>query len=164
MQAAPKAADALDEQIKAEITKLFDSYPTKRAALLPSLHLAQEKFGCLPDEALVEIADLLELSPAEVLDTATFYDMYTREKRGKHLIGVCESLSCELCGCEEILQAIKDKLGIEPGQTTADEKFTLITMQCIGACDFAPALLLDDKLYKMVTVDQLDSILAQVDK
>jgi NADH-quinone oxidoreductase subunit E len=159
MEAAPTAEKSLDKQLKAEITKLFDSYPSRRAALLPSLHKVQNKLGFLPDETLVEVAELLEISPAEVLDTATFYDMYTREKRGRHLIGVCESLSCELCGCEEILKAIKDKLGIEPGQTTEDEKFTLITMQCIGACDFAPAVLIDDKLYKTVTVEQLDKIL-----
>ena len=164
MEASPAAEKLLDKKLKAEITALFKQYPHKRAALLPALHRAQEQLGHLPDEALVEIAELLEISPAEVLDTATFYDMYTRRKRGKHLIGVCESLSCELCGCEDLLKAIKDKLDIEPGQTTTDEKFTLITMQCIGACDFAPAMLVDDKLHKTVTVEQLDTILTQVGK
>jgi len=159
LEAAEPAGPLLDKKLKAQIAEVFASYPSKRAALLGSLHLVQDQLGHLPDAALVEVARLLEISPAEVLDTAGFYDMYTRPRRGQHLIGVCASLSCELCGGEELLKALKDKLGIEPGQTTADEKFTLITMQCLGACDFAPAMLVDDKLHKTVTIEQLDKIL-----
>ena len=164
-EAAWSAAEAvLSDQFKADISRLIGSYPAKRAALLPVLHKAQGELGFLSDQVLVEIAELLEISPAEVLDTATFYDMYTRQKRGRHLIGVCESLSCELCGCNELLQALKDKLGIESGETTDDGKFSLITMQCLGACDYAPALLIGETLYKIVTVEQLDDILLRVDK
>jgi NADH-quinone oxidoreductase subunit E len=152
----------LAKKVRSEIKALFKKYPSKRAALLPSLHIVQDELGFLSDQAMVEIAELLELAPAEVLDTATFYDMYTRQERGRHLIGVCESLSCELCGCEDLLQALKEKLGIEPGQTTDDKKFTLITMQCLGACDFAPAMLIDETLYKTVSVAELDEILMKV--
>ncbi|MFC1783023.1 NADH-quinone oxidoreductase subunit NuoE [Planctomycetota bacterium] len=162
--AEPAAKALLDKKLKADIKALCNLYPNKQAALLPTLHRVQGKLGHLSDQALVEIAEVLELSPAQVLDTAGFYDMYTRKERGNHLIGVCESLSCEICGCGEILQALKDKLSIEPGQTTDDGKFTLITMQCIGACDFAPAILIDEKLYKTVEIDQLDQILLEVDK
>jgi NADH-quinone oxidoreductase subunit E len=153
----------LAKKLRSEIKALFQRYPSKRAALLPSLHRVQDELGNLSDQAMVELAELLELAPAEVLDTATFYDMYTRQERGRHLIGVCESLSCELCGCEDLLHALKEKLGIEPGQTTDDDKFTLITMQCLGACDFAPAMLIDDTLYKTVRVEQLDEILQNME-
>ena len=153
----------LAQKLRSEIEDLFGRYPNKRAALLPALHKVQDELGNLSDPAIVEIAELLELAPAEVLDTATFYDMYTRQERGRHLIGVCESLSCELCGCEDLLHALKEKLGIEPGQTTEDKKFTLITMQCLGACDFAPAILIDETLYKTVTLVQLDEILRNVE-
>ena len=155
---------ALDKKLQNAVKALCKLYPNKQAALLPTLHKVQTELGNLSDQAMIEVAQILEISPAQVLDTAGFYDMYTREKRGKHLIGVCESLSCELCGCEDLLNALKKKLKIEPGQTTADNKFTLITMQCLGACDFAPAVMIDEKLYKTVTVDQLDQILLEIDK
>lgn len=153
----------LAKDLRSQIEALFPKYPNKRAALLPALHRVQDELGRLSDPAIAEIAELLDLAPAEVLDTATFYDMYTRQKRGRHVIGVCESLSCELCGCEDLLGALKEKLGIEVGQTTDDERFTLIAMQCLGACDFAPAMLIDDTLYKTVTVDQLDEIVRNVE-
>ncbi|MCP4709899.1 MAG: NADH-quinone oxidoreductase subunit NuoE [Planctomycetes bacterium] len=162
--AEPTQELVLDHKVQNAVKALCKLYPTKQAALLPALHKVQAELGNLSDQAMIEIAQLLEISPAQVLDTAGFYDMYTREKRGKHLIGVCESLSCELCGCEELLAILKKKLKIEPGQTTGDGKFTLITMQCIGACDFAPAMLIDDKLYKTVTPEQLDKILLDIDK
>jgi NADH-quinone oxidoreductase subunit E len=162
--AEPPAKAELSKKLQADIKALCQLYPSKQAALLPTLHSVQNQLGHLSDQAMIEIAELLEISPAQVLDTAGFYDQYTRQKRGQHLIGVCESLSCEICGCEEILQALKKKLGVEPGQTTADGKFTLITMQCLGACDFAPAVLIDENLHKTVKIDQLDDILLQVDK
>ena len=152
----------LAKKLRSKIKDLFARYPNKRATLLPTLHRVQEELGHISDAAIVEIAELLGLAPAEVMDTATFYDMYTRQERGRHLIGVCESLSCELCGCEDLLHALKEKLGIEPGQTTEDKKFTLITVQCLGACDFAPAMLVDETLYKTVSVEQLDEILRNV--
>ena len=162
--AEPTPESALDHKLQNAVKALCKLYPTKQAALLPALHKIQAELGNLSDQAMIEVAQILEISPAQVLDTAGFYDMYARQKRGKHLIGVCQSLSCELCGCENILNAIQRKLNIQPGQTTADGKFTLITMQCIGACDFAPALLIDEKLYKTVTPDQLDRILLEIDK
>ncbi|MCF7958975.1 MAG: NADH-quinone oxidoreductase subunit NuoE [Phycisphaerae bacterium] len=153
------AETLLDEAFRKDILDRAAKYPAKRAALLPALHAAQEKLGPLSDQVMVEIAELLAISPADVLDTATFYDMFTREERGRHLIGVCESLSCELCGCNELLDALTEKLGITPGQTSNDKRFSLVTMQCIGACDFAPAMLIDGELHKTVSVEHLDEIL-----
>ncbi len=153
------AEKLLDEAFKKDVLERAAKYPAKRAALLPTLHAAQEKLGHLSDQVMVEIAELLEISPADVLDTTTFYDMYSREERGRHVIGVCESLSCELCGCNDLLAALKDKLGIKPGETTEDKRYSLVAMQCLGACDFAPALLIDGELEKTVSVEQLDEIL-----
>ena len=157
------AGPVLNKQLCMAIGEQCKLYPTRQAALLGALHLVQDQLGRLSDRAMAEVAELLELSPAEVLDTASFYDMFHREGCGRHIIGVCESLSCELCGSAELLTALKEKLGIEPGQTTADGKYTLVTMQCLGACDFAPAMLIDRTLYKTVAPDELDGILQQVD-
>lgn len=153
----------LDEAMKQEITALFERYPTRRATVLAALHMVQEKHHQISEQAMLEIGELLEISPAEVSDTAGFYEMYSLSGRGRHLIGVCESLSCELCGCDELLEALEAKLGIKAGQTTTDKRITLITMQCLGACDFAPAMLVDKTLYKNVTIDDLDDIINQLD-
>jgi NADH-quinone oxidoreductase subunit E len=157
---APSAA--LSDELRTGIVGLFQNYPTKRAALLPALHLVQKKLGCVPDDIAAQVAELLELTPAEVLDMLSFYDVFTRMPRGRHMIGVCESLSCELCGCSEILSALRQKLDITPGQTTPDGRFTLVAMQCLGACDFAPAVFIDETLHKNVTAAGLDDILRQV--
>ncbi len=153
----------MTDAMKQEIVTLFDKYPTKQAALLAALHKVQDTYRHISEQAMLELAELLEVSPAQVSDTAGFYDMYSLRERGRHTIGLCESLSCELCGSESLLTALEEKLGIKPGQTTEDGKFTLMLMQCLGACDFAPAMLIDKVLYKNVSVDKLDDILKQLD-
>ncbi len=158
------AENVLDADMKKAIDEIAAKYPARQAALLPALHIVQGKLGKISEKAMIELGELLGISPAEVRDTASFYDLYSLDQRGKHLIAVCESLSCELCGCNELLEALEEKLGIKAGQTTADGKFTLIELQCLGACDFAPAMLVDQKLHKTVKPEQLDKILGQVDK
>jgi len=153
----------LDNEMKKAIGALCTRYPTRRAVLLPALHMVQDKFNCISESAILELAELLDIPPAEVLSTASFYDSYSLSQRGKHLIAVCQSLSCELCGCEQILAALQEKLGIEPGQTTQDGKFTLITAQCLGACDYAPAILIDQTLYKNISLERLDDIIQEVE-
>ena len=161
--AEPSAEPVLDAALKERITAEFDKYPTKRAALLTALHWVQEKEGHLSDQAMCEVAEVFDLSPAEVLDTASFYEMYTREKRGRHLIGVCRSLSCELCGHENTVELIRAKLGIGPGETTEDGKFSVILMECIGGCEFAPAILVDEKMVKVESPEQLEKALQEID-
>ncbi|MCG3178696.1 MAG: hypothetical protein BIFFINMI_01025 [Phycisphaerae bacterium] len=150
---------ALSEQTVSEIRALFDRYPTRQAVLLPALHLAQAQIGYLPPKALLEIAGLLELAPAQVLDVVTFYEMYWRQPKGRKLIQVCRSMSCELCGQVGLLDAIKAKLGIEEGQTTPDGQFTLIAVECLAACDKAPVVLVNETLHEKVAVKDLDEIL-----
>ncbi len=154
-------AVVVDEEMAAVIRADFDRYPTKRAVLLKALHLVQAKEGCVSDQAMREIAGLLDLSPAEVLDTLSFYDMYSRQKRGRHLIGVCMSLSCELCGCEKILGQLKERFGIGPGETTEDGTYTVVPMECIGTCEYAPAILVDEQEYKVENVEQLEEIITK---
>ena len=153
----------MDDEMKKQILDLVPRCPVKQAVLLEALHLVQQRYRHIPETIMLEIAQLLDITPAVALDTVSFYDLFSSQPLGRHLIGICQSLSCELCGCESVLQAIQDKLQIEPGQTTPDEKFTLITMQCLGLCDFAPAMLIDGRAYKNVTVEQLDDIFNQLD-
>ena len=159
-----QAGPGLDEEIRRQIAALAELYPNPRAVLLPVLHLVQAKYRQISDEAIAEIAAALWLSPAEVGDTVSFFEMYSRKQMGEHLIAVCESIACELCGCDALLEALHAKLGIRPGQTTPDGRFSLLAMQCLGLCDFAPAIQIDWKVYKNVKVEELDTILAEYTK
>lgn len=134
-------------------------YPVKRAALLPALHHVQHTYNHLPMGAISELAEMLEMSPAEALDTATFYEEYWLKPKGKYLLQVCRSLSCEICGSKRLTQRIFEKLKLEPGQTTADGRFTLVELECLGSCGTAPVLMVNEVLYENVTPEQLDQIL-----
>lgn len=151
----------LTAELQAELRDVyFPRYPTKRAVLLPALHLVQHKYNWLPTAALEEIATFLELAPAEVMDTATFYDEYWLKPKGKYLIGVCRSLACEICDSNRIVDHCRAKLNVEPGETTRDGRFTLIEMECIGSCGTAPAALVNEVLHENLTTDKLDALIA----
>src|SRR5271156_5094449 len=122
-RAEPYLTDELKHKLEA---KYFHRFPTKRAALLPALHAVQHEYNWIPAQAMEELAEFLGLAPAEVLDTATFYEEYWLKPKGKYLLQVCRSLSCEVCGSNEITEHLSKKLGIELGQTTPDGKFTLV--------------------------------------
>jgi NADH-quinone oxidoreductase subunit E len=149
----------LTDEMKAELRdKYFPRYPTKRAVLLPALHLVQHKYNWLPTAALEEVAAFLELSPAEVMDTATFYDEYWLKPKGKYLVGVCRSLACEICDSNTITEHLKQKFNVDVGETSADGRFTLIEMECIGSCGTAPAALVNEVLHENLTVESIDAI------
>jgi len=150
----------LSDQLKKQLTEqVLSRYPTKQAATLPVLHVLQEEHGYLPHQALAEAADFLDVSAAETLDTATFYEEYWFQPHGKYVIWVCQSLSCELLGHEHLIDALKRKLGIEVGETTTDGKFTLMHVECLGSCGTAPCALVNEKLHENLSVDNLDTIL-----
>jgi len=150
----------LTESLKAHLREVyFPRYPTKRAVTLPALHAVQHEYGWIPTKALEEVAEFLELSPAEVLDTASFYEEFWLKPKGKYLIGICRSLACELTGSNGLFAALKRKLGIELGETTPDGKFTLIHMECLGACGGAPCGLVNEVLHENLTADNLDRVL-----
>ncbi len=160
LKGTPDSADkVVTDEMRQKIEAEFAKYPTKQAVLLTSLHMVQNKYKQISDQAIRELAEIHEISPGEVLDTLSFYDMYSREKLGKNLIGVCVSLSCDICGCKDLMKKVKDKLNIGPRETTEDGKFTLIPMECIGACEMAPAILMNEDLHKIESVEQLDDLI-----
>lgn len=155
----------LTDEIKHELeTKYFPRYPTKRAVLLPGLHAIQHRYNWIPMQAMEELAEFLELAPAEVLDTASFYEEYWLKPKGKYLIQVCRSLSCEVCGSNDITAQCKKKYGIEIGQTTPDGQFTLVELECLGACGTAPVALVNEVLYEELTPQNFDQVLDSLPK
>jgi NADH-quinone oxidoreductase subunit E len=134
----------------------FPRYPTKRAVLMPALHYVQHTYNYVPTQAIEELAGFLEISPAEALDTATFYEEYWLKPKGKYLLSVCRSLSCEVCGSKDLISGLKQKLGIEVGQTTPDGRFTLVEVECLGSCGTAPVALVNDVLHENLTPQKLD--------
>lgn len=151
----------LTDELKADLSaKYFPRYPTKRAVLLPALHAIQHKYNWIPPQALEEVAAFLELAPAEVLDTATFYEEYWLKPKGQYLLQVCRSLSCEICASSDLTNHLKEKLVIELGETTDDGRFTLVELECLGACGTAPVMLVNDVLHEELTVAKLERIIA----
>ncbi|MEM9034190.1 MAG: NAD(P)H-dependent oxidoreductase subunit E [Actinomycetota bacterium] len=120
--------------------EMIGRYPRKRSATIPLLHLAQEQDGYVTDEAIEHIAELVEATPAEVLGTCTFYEMFKRHEVGRYMINVCTNISCQLLGGEELLHHAEQTLGIRAGSTTPDGMFTLEDVECIAACTEAPCL------------------------
>lgn len=152
MKIEKRSEPYLSETLKARFrSEILPRYETSMGALLPTLHAVQHEHGWLPDQALIEIADFLSLTPAEVIDTASFYEEYWLRPKGKRLIAVCRSIACEFCGQPEITEAIKTRLGIDVGETTDDGEWTLVEVECLGSCDSAPVMLVDEKLHEWLT-------------
>lgn len=154
----------LSEKAKNDIANLRALYPERQSALLPALYVAQGEIGYLPDAALDEVAQLLDLPPAEVGSVASFYTMFYRRPVGKHIISLCTNLSCHLLGADTLADYLSKKLGIGNGQTTPDGKITLEFVECIGACDYAPAMLVNGTLYKNMTPQKVDQLLEELAK
>ncbi len=153
----------LNDDLLDAIRVYFPKYPTRRAVVLPALHLVQQRLGYVPTQAVVEIARLLELHPSEVQDTLSFYGFFKQDKpQGKVRIWVCRSISCSARGGEELLGYLCEKLGIQPGETTGDGMFSLEFAECLGACDFAPAMLAGDELIGDLTPQKIDEYLERV--
>ncbi len=150
----------LSPENKARFDQILKRYPVKRSALLPTLHLVQDQEGWISREAMEYVAALLELSPAQVHDTASFYTMFRLKPEGKTLIEVCTTLSCALNGAEELLHHTCRKLGIEPGGTTADGKFTVKGVECLAACGGAPAVQVNGEWLEHATPADIDRVIA----
>ena len=160
---AEQLGPGLNEAVKEKIRSFFPRYPTRRAVLLPALHVTQDALGYISQQAMKDIAELLELSPAAVLDVVSFYTHFWTHPKGAKVITVCRSLSCELAGGGGVLQALKEKLGIDEHETTADGRYSLMTEECLAACDHAPCMLINERMYKRVRVADLDRILDDPD-
>ncbi len=156
----------LSAAVKEQIRTFFPRYPTRRAVLLPALHVAQDAIGYISLRAMREIAELLDLPPSAVLDVVSFYTHFWTRPKGRKVIVVCRSLACELLGGRTVLEALEQKLGIGEHQTTADGEYSLMTEECLAACEHAPCMLVGEKLHKRVRPEDVDRILsdAQNDK
>ena len=133
-------------------------YPVKKSALIPLLHLAQEQDGWVTDEAMVHIAELVECTPAEVIGTCTFYEMFKREPVGKYVVNICTNIACQLLGGEELLHHAEHKLGIKAGGTTPDGLFTIEDVECIAACTEAPCLQVNYRYFHKISHGEFDAL------
>jgi NADH-quinone oxidoreductase subunit E len=153
----------LDAELRKAICDCLPRYPTKQAATLPALHLVNERLGYVPIQAVVEVAELLELAPAQVQDTLSFYGLFKQDKpQGRYRVWVCRSVVCAACGGEDLLSYLSEKLGIQPGETTPDGRVTLEFGECLGVCDAAPVILVNDTRYGNMTKEKVDSLLADI--
>jgi len=151
------------EEALKKLDVIVQKYPTKKAALLPALWLAQEEHdGWIPREAMKEIANVLELAPAEVEGVATFYTMYNKVPIGKYHLEVCHNIVCMAVGADALIDHIGEKLGIDKGATTADRKFTLNGAECLGACANAPCMMVGGTYYEDLDFAKTDKILDEL--
>ncbi|MBI81599.1 MAG: NAD(P)H-dependent oxidoreductase subunit E [Planctomycetaceae bacterium] len=153
----------LTDSMVRQIRDLFVRYPNRQAVTLPALHIVHEELRHVPLQAVVEIAELLELTPADVQDALSFYGFFKQDKpHGRTRVWVCRSISCALRGSEEIAQHLCDRLGMQPGETTADNSVTLEVAECLGACDFAPCFLAGSRLHRNMTRESADRLLDEL--
>ena len=149
-------------QARARLEELFARYPTRQACLLPALWMVQEERGWISEPAIGEVAEVLGLTPAYVKGVVTFYTMYHTHPVGRHFIQVCTTTPCNICGAEEVVRAILAATGCgELGATSPDGRFTVMEVECLGACGFATAILVDDDFIESVTPDKVPGILAR---
>jgi NADH-quinone oxidoreductase E subunit len=142
-----------------ELREIKEKYPTARAALLPALYVAQREFGWMSPEAYEAVSDILGLPKAIARGVATFYAMYKHKPLGRNVIQLCTNVSCMILGAERLVDFLKNRYDLEPGGTTNDGRFSLVIMECIGACGTAPAMLVDDDFYENLTEKYIEEIL-----
>jgi NADH-quinone oxidoreductase subunit E len=145
-----------------DIQELAERYPVKRSAIMPALHLAQERYGWLPPEAFREVADALDLTPAYCQAVASFYDMYHLAPVGDHVVEVCTNVSCALVGAQGVLEAFERELGTRAGDTSEDGKWTLRTLECAGGCGWATVVAVDHRYRERVTADDVPGIVEEL--
>ncbi len=167
----PSSTTRIEKRDEPYLTKSMEStlrdeylprYQEKKGALFPALHMIQHEYGWIPAQAMREIADVLEIPASEVFDTVTFYEEYWTHPKGEHLIAVCRSIACEFCNATACTEAVKKRLGIDVGQTTDDNTFTLVELECIGSCGTAPAALIDEDLHENLTPERLVNLIDQI--
>jgi NADH-quinone oxidoreductase subunit E len=136
-----------------------DRFPAdSRSATIPALRLAQEQYGWLPPDAIREVADALDLTPAYCHAVASFYDMFHLQPIGKHVVEVCTNLSCALVGAQRVVEAFEDELGVHAGETTGDGKVTFRTVECLGGCGYATVVAVDSRYHQHVTPESVPAI------
>jgi NADH-quinone oxidoreductase subunit E len=155
MESEKVISDRLRKKIESQLSR----FPYKQAACIEALTLVQESNRWISDEAVKELAEILEMTREGVDSVATFYSMIYREPVGRHVIHLCDSVSCWVMGCEKVYDHLQNKLSLTYGQTSSDDRFTLLPMNCLGTCDHAPALLVNKDLHQDLTLEKLDDLL-----
>jgi NADH-quinone oxidoreductase subunit E len=145
-----------------EVQRARKAYPTRRSAVMAALRLAQEKHGWLSPEAIREVADALDDTPAYCYSIASFYDMYHLEPVGTHMVEVCTNLSCALAGAQAVLEAFANELGVQPGGTTEDGEVTLRAVECAGGCGRAPVVVVDHVYHEPTRPEDVPEIVARL--
>jgi len=145
-----------------EIQGFAAQYPDSRSAVMPALRAAQERYGWLSPEALREVADALELTPAYCKAIATFYDMYHLEPVGTHVVEVCTNLACALVGAQRVVDAFENELGISAGETTEDGVITFRTIECAGGCGYAPVVVVDSRYHEPVQPEDVPALVEEI--
>jgi NADH-quinone oxidoreductase subunit E len=151
------------EKARKKIDEVISRYPKKEAALLPVLHLTQKEFGCIAAAEEKLVADMLGIKPIRVREVVTFYTMLNKKPVGKYHIQVCSNLSCTLMGSGSLLQYLTEKLKIEEGETTPDKRFTLSTVECLGACEQAPCMMVNLDYFGNLDKKKIDNILDRLE-
>lgn len=152
----------LSEATKKAIEKRMVRYPSRRSAILPALTAAYRQVGHLDEKIYREISRIIRIPYVEIAEAATFYTMFPKHEVGRYLIQVCHNISCSLRGADNMIEYIKEKLGIEMGETTEDNLFTLISVECLGGCSAAPMMQINDTYYENLTRAKVDRILAEL--
>jgi NADH-quinone oxidoreductase E subunit len=149
--------------LRDEVARVAERYPNRHSAVLEALRLAQERHeGWLPPQALVEVADALEVTPAYVRSIATFYDLLHLEPVGRHSVDVCTNLACALVGAQHVVEAFEQELGVAPGETTADGGVTFRTVECLGGCGYATVVAVDGRYRQFVKAEDVPAIVEEV--
>ena len=151
-----------EKEIK-EIQDIYQHFPVRSAACIEGLKIIQKYHRWVSDEAIKELAEILEMSPSEVDSVASYYSLIFRSPVGRHVIFVCNSVSCYIMGYEKIIDGLREKLAIEYGETTKENRFTLLSIPCLGTCDHAPAMIIDEDLHRDLTLEKLDTLLERYD-
>ena len=155
---------ALTPERDKELDEILTRYPTRMAACIPALHLCQDQAGWISEEAILWVAHRLDLPPAHVKGVVTFYTLFNQQPVGKHQLWVCRTLPCALRGAGELLEHCEKRLGIKPGETTADGQVTLRTAECLASCGTAPMMQVDKTYHENLTLPQVDAILDRLQK
>jgi len=151
----------LKEEIKQEIESYIHEHcPNRRGACIEAMMIVQRHCGWLSDQSMRDLAGFLEMSPDELDGVATFYNHLFRKPVGRHVIWICDSVTCWVMGYEAMLEYVQKRLGVKSGETTPDGRFTLLPIQCLGACHHAPAFMIDNDLHEDLTPQKFDEILA----
>jgi len=148
--------------LTSEIQKIAKRYPSSKSAILPALRLAQEQYGWLSREALEEVGDALDLTPAYCMSVASFYDMFNLEPAGRHTIEVCTNVCCGLVNAQAVLESFEHELGVAPGETTPDGEITLRAVECLGGCSTPTIVAVDDVYRQSVTPEDVPAIVAEL--